>query len=234
MVLRDAFHAHRRLVVLAEHLQELVVIPTEMNEGARIRESVIGQRGIPAVRSQVTFTERRAAVEAGRDRRWLVSMATVAGNAGLREMLQDWLVSLFVLPRPFDAIQTFSIKHKRRAAKTVCLILTMCETDLTKLLVISLKPTLILSSGRFLKTSLQMGHTDLCLVSQKRLMQSRQKLCPHGMDVGFLKQSRQMQQRNCSGDKAEAMSGKHGVKYQEGRKSRECYTSVLHIILQIS
>lgn len=69
----------------------------------------------------------------------------------------------------------------------------------------SFKSTLTLSFGRFLKTCLHSGHSDFCLVSQKRLMHSRQKLCPHGMVTGFLKKSRQMLHRNCSSDSVEAM-----------------------------
>lgn len=69
----------------------------------------------------------------------------------------------------------------------------------------SLKPTLILSSGWFLKASLQSGHVDLCLVSQKRWMHSWQKLWPHARETGFLKISRQMTHENCSSDNIEAM-----------------------------
>lgn len=71
--------------------------------------------------------------------------------------------------------------------------------------VISFKPTLILRCGRILKVSLQSGHSGLGLVSQKCLMHSRQKLCPHGMDVGFLKISRQILHWNCSSDNMAAI-----------------------------
>lgn len=79
------------------------------------------------------------------------------------------------------------------------------STDLLNCSVMSFKPTLILSTGRCWKASLHRGHSDLTLESQKRLMQSRQKLCPHGMDTGFLKTSRQMLHQNCSSDNTEAM-----------------------------
>ncbi|TNN53400.1 hypothetical protein EYF80_036387 [Liparis tanakae] len=69
----------------------------------------------------------------------------------------------------------------------------------------SFSPTLILSSGRVLKASLHSGHSDLCLVSQKRLMHVRQKLWPHGVETGLWKISRHMTHRNCSSDNAKAM-----------------------------
>lgn len=88
-------------------------------------------------------------------------------------------------------------------------------TDLLNFSVMSFRSTLTLSSGRFLTTSLHRGHTAFCLTSQKRLMHSKQKLCPHGMDAGFLKISRQMLHRNCSSDNTEAMSPteKHCYRY---------------------
>lgn len=71
---------------------------------------------------------------------------------------------------------------------------------------ISLSTVFTLISGLLWKVFLHMGHWNKGLVFQYPRMQVWQKLCPHGMETGLVKTSRQMEQCTCSSERFPAVA----------------------------
>ena len=80
------------------------------------------------------------------------------------------------------------------------LLLALCWASCLNWETISESKVLTFKSGLVLKVSLHSGHWYWSLLFQCSLMQSLQKLCPHGAVTGSVNTSRQMEHRNWSSD----------------------------------